>query len=88
MRIVWMILTILGGLGCIAAGVYMLVSRSWAAERNNQFDGTMLDVVIHGVGAYAVARGLALVGNAFRREKAQALPAPANVSATAAGSTM
>ena len=71
----------------LAAGVYMLVSRSWAAERNNEFDGTMLDVAIHGVGAFAVARGIALVGSAFRREKTQALAGPVSVSATSAGST-
>jgi hypothetical protein len=74
MHIASRILAVLGGLICIAAGVYLLVNRSVAALNGDMFDASMMDVAIHGIGAYAVGRGVATIAKAL----APGMPRPAS----------
>jgi hypothetical protein len=79
MRATRMILAILGGLACVAAGVFLLISQSQAASNSYDWNATMPDVIAHGIGLYAVGRGLWMIGDAFRRDAPPAaapLPLP------------
>ena len=52
-----------GGI-CAAAGVYLLSFRSAAAAERGSFDVNAFDVLTHGIGIYAIGKGLAIWGGA------------------------
>lgn len=54
---------VLAGIGCIIAGIYLITSNSASA------DTTVFDVLMHGIGAYIICRGvwmIATVGSVIR----------------------
>ena len=54
----WGVLAIIGSIG---AGIYLLGSES-ASE-----DATVFDTLMHGIGAYFIARGLWMISSLTRR---------------------
>lgn len=60
MRAAAIVLGFIASLGCLAAGVYLLVMRSGAAENAGVFDATAIDVLSHAIGIYFIAKGLSI----------------------------
>ncbi len=60
------VLALLAGATCIAAGVYLLSFKSAAAVDAGTFDANAFDVLEHGIGVYAIGKGVAIwAGAAF-----------------------
>lgn len=53
-------LAALAGALCLTAGIYLLSFKSTAAVEAGTFDANAFDVLEHGIGFYAIGKGVAI----------------------------